>query len=131
MGIRQAGQPSSPPIPFRPPMPGITYDDFRKVEMHVGRVTRAEPHEASHSPSFLMEIDFGPELGTRRTSAQLAELYEPEDLVGEQVIAVTNFPDKQIADVMSEVLVLGVDSDGEGVVRLTPERDVPEGTRVY
>lgn len=112
-------------------MPEISYDDFRKVEMHVGRVTHAEPHEASHNPAHLLEIDFGPELGTKKTSAQLAELYEPEELLGEQVIAVTNFPDKQIADVMSEVLVLGVDSDGEGVVRLVPERDVPEGTRVY
>lgn len=112
-------------------MPEISYDEFRKVEMHVGEVLSAEPHDASHNPAHLLEIDFGDELGVKKTSAQLAELYEPEELVGQQVIAVTNFPDKQIADVMSEVLVLGVDSGGEGVVRLMPEREVPLGTRVY
>lgn len=109
----------------------ITYDDFRRVEMRVGRVTRCEPHEASHNPAYVMDVDFGDEVGVKKTSAKLADLYEPDELEGEQVVAVTNFPPKQIADVMSEVLVLGVDRGDDGVVRLRPERDVPLGSRVY
>lgn len=114
-------------------MPEISYDDFRKVDMRVGRVIGARPHEASHNPAYVLEVDLGDELGTKKTSAKLADLYEPDDLVGELVVAVTNFPDKQIADMMSEILVLGVDGDPlhDGVVRLMPERDVPLGTRVY
>lgn len=108
----------------------ISFDEFRKVEMHVGEVRSAAPHKASHNEAYVLEVDFGEDLGVKRTSAKLADLYEPDDLVGEQVVAVTNFPPKQIADMMSEVLVLGVDGDG-GVVRLMPERDVPVGTRVY
>lgn len=112
----------------------ITYDDFRKVEVHVGRVLSAEPHDASRNPAYVLELDFGDDIGTKRTSAQLAELYEADELVGRKVLAVTNFPPKQIADMMSEVLVLGVDSDKGGVALLQIDEskgEVPLGTRVY
>jgi tRNA-binding protein len=108
----------------------IEYADFQRVEMRVGRVVRAEPFPEARRPALRLWIDFG-EIGERKTSAQLTRHYTPESLTGRLVIAVTNFPPKQVGKFMSEVLVLGVpDADGE-VVLLEPELDVPLGGRVY
>jgi tRNA-binding protein len=107
----------------------IGYPDFEKVEMRVGRIVRAEPFPEARKPAYRLWIDFGG-LGIRRSSAQITAHYRPEELVGRQVVAVTNFPPRQIANFLSEVLVLGVPRDGE-VVLLEPEREVPLGGRVY
>jgi tRNA-binding protein len=108
----------------------ITLDDFHRVDMRVGVVLRAEPFPEARKPAIKLWIDFG-EMGERKTSAQLTRHYDPESLIGRRVIAVVNFPPRQVAKFMSEVLVLGVpDEDGE-VVLLQPERDVPLGGRVF
>jgi tRNA-binding protein len=109
----------------------ITYDDFAKVEMRVGKIIRVEPFPKARKPAFKLWIDFGPEVGVKQSSAQITHLYDPERLEGKKVIAVTNFPPKQIADFLSEVLVLGVDSAEGGVTLLSPDHDAPLGTRVY
>ena len=117
-----------PALPSSPAL--IEYGDFQRVEMRVGRVTRAEAFPEARRPAIKMWIDFG-DIGERKTSAQLTRHYSPEVLVGRLVIAVTNFPPRQVGRFMSEVLVLGVpDADGE-VVLLEPERDVPPGGLVY
>ena len=109
----------------------IAYEDFQRVEMRVGRVERAEPFPEARKPAIKLWIDFGGELGVKRSSAQLTVHYTPEALLGRQVIAVTNFPPRQIGPFLSEVLVLGVpDADGE-VVLLSPDLEVPVGGRVY
>ena len=109
----------------------ISFDDFLKVDIRVGRVTRAEPFPEARKPAIKMWIDFGPDLGEKKTSAQITAHYRPEDLPGRQVIAVTNFPPRQIGPFMSEVLVLGL-SDAEGeIVLLSPDRPVPEGGRMH
>lgn len=108
----------------------ISYADFEKVEIRVGRIQRAEEFAKARTPAYKLWIDFG-ELGVRKSSAQLTALYTPDELVGRQVIAITNFAPKQIADFMSEVLVLGVpDADGN-VVLLAPDRDVPLGGSMF
>lgn len=107
----------------------ITWEDFEKVEMHVGTVLEAEDFPEARNPAYKLKIDFG-ELGVKKSSAQITKLYGKEDLPGRQVIAVTNFPPKQIANLMSECLVLGVvGGDGE-VVLLQPEREVKNGYRI-
>lgn len=112
-------------------MSEITFDDFMKVDIRVGRVVRTEPFPEARKPAIRMWVDFGPELGERKTSAQVTRHYSEEDLVGRQVLAVVNFPPRQIGKFMSEILVLGVpDGDGE-VVLLQPERAVPVGGRMY
>lgn len=112
------------------PDPTISYDDFERVEMRVGRIVRAEPFPEARRPAYRLWIDFG-ELGVKRSSAQVTAHYATEELVGRQVVAVTNFPPKQIATFMSEVLVLGVPSEQGEVVLLSPDLEVPEGGRVY
>ena len=107
----------------------ITYDDFLKVDIRAGRITRVEPFPKARNPSYKLWLDFG-ELGKRKSSAQITRLYQPEELVGRIVLAVVNFPPRQIADVMSEVLVLGVMEDDETVVLVHPERSVTPGKRV-
>lgn len=109
----------------------ITWADFEKVQMRVGRVERAEPFPEARKPAIRLWIDFGPELGVRKSSAQLTVHYTPESLVGRRVIAVTNFPPRQIGPVMSEVLVLGVPDESGAVVLLHPDQDVPLGGRVF
>jgi tRNA-binding protein len=112
-------------------VPEISWEDFEKVEVKVGKVIEADPFPEARKPSIRLTVDFGPEVGTRRTSAQLTAHYDPEALVGRQVVAVVNFPPKRIAGFKSEVLVLGVpDVNGE-VVLLSPDRDVPEGGRMF
>jgi tRNA-binding protein len=109
----------------------ITYDDFAKVDIRVGRVERAEPFPEARKPSIKLWIDFGSDLGVRKTSAGLAANYSAETLVGRQVIAVVNFPPRQVGKFMSEVLVLGVpDAIGETVL-LVPDTGVPAGGRMY
>ena len=112
-------------------MAEIGIDDFLKVEVRVGRVTRAEPYPEARKPAIKLWVDFGQELGVKRSSAQITRHYGPEDLVGRQVLAVTNFPPRQIGKFMSEVLVVGVpDSDGE-VILIGPDEEVPIGGRLH
>ena len=108
----------------------INYDDFHKVEMHVGTVIAVDDFPEARKPAFKLTIDFGETLGIKRTSAQITVLYTKETLLGRQVIAVTNFPKKQIGKFFSEVLVLG-SVDTEGVVTLLqPEQNVANGLRI-
>jgi tRNA-binding protein len=108
----------------------ITYDDFHKVEMHVGTIIAVEDFPEARKPAFKLTIDFGETIGVKRTSAQITVLYTKETLLGRQVIAVTNFPKKQIGKFFSEVLVLG-SVDTEGVVTLLqPEKNVVNGLRI-
>ncbi|WP_434050611.1 MAG: tRNA-binding protein [Roseibium sp.] len=109
----------------------ISFDDFLKVDVRVGRVVEAEEFPEARKPAYKMRIDFGPDIGIKKTSAQITKHYSPETLVGKLVMAVVNFPPRQIGPVMSEVLTLGVpDADGE-VVLLAPDKDVPIGGRLY
>ena len=108
----------------------INYDDFHKVEMHVGTVIAVDDFPEARKPAFKLTIDFGEMMGIKRTSAQITVLYTKEKLLGRQVIAVTNFPKKQIGKFFSEVLVLG-SVDTEGVVTLLqPEQNVANGLRI-
>ncbi|SER73600.1 tRNA-binding protein [Tranquillimonas rosea] len=112
-------------------MSEIDMEDFQKVDVRVGRVTRAEPFPEARKPAIKLWVDFGAELGEKRSSAQITRHYRPDDLVGREVMAVVNFPPRQIGKVLSEVLVLGVpDEDGE-VVLVRPDQDVPLGGRLY
>lgn len=110
-------------------MPEISWSDFEKVELRVGRVVRAEEFPKARVPAYKLWIDFG-EVGVKRSSARLTNRYSKESLVGRLVVAVTNFPPKQVADFMSEVLVTGVVGGGGDVVLLRPDEDVPLGARV-
>ena len=112
-------------------MAEISFDDFMKVDIRCGVVLRAEPFPEARKPAIKMWIDFGPEIGERKSSAQVTAHYTPETLLGKTVVAVVNFPPRQIGPFMSEVLVLGL-SDAEGeVVLLSPDLDVPVGGRMH
>jgi tRNA-binding protein len=109
----------------------VPFDDFMKVEVHAGTILAAESSPEARKPAIKLTIDFGPDIGTRRSSAQITALYTPEQLVGRQVIAVTNFAPRQIGPFMSEVLVLGL-SDAEGHISLlAPDHQVPNGARMH
>ncbi|MGK7651679.1 tRNA-binding protein [Roseovarius sp. B08] len=110
---------------------GITFDDFLKVDIRVGRITRAEPFPEARKPAIKLWVDFGEELGEKKSSAQITKHYDPEGLVGKQVMAVVNFPPRQIGPVMSEVLVLGVSDSEGGIVLLSPDLEVPIGGRMH
>jgi tRNA-binding protein len=109
----------------------ITYDDFARVDIRVGTVLRAKPNAGARKPSYVLEVDFGPEIGIKKSSAQLTELYAIEQLIGRQVAAVVNFPPRQIAKAVSEVLVLGFPDPEGRVVLAGVERPVPNGGRLY
>ncbi|MBI1271424.1 tRNA-binding protein [bacterium] len=116
--------------------PQIEYKDFARVDMRIGKVLRVEEFPRARKPAYKLYIDFGEELGERKSSAQITENYKPEDLVGRFVVAVINFPARQIADFMSEVLVLGASKDGTtgNIILLTPDqvgnKELPLGARI-
>ena len=109
----------------------ISFDEFMKVDIRVGEVVRAEPYPKARRPAIKMWIDFGPEIGEKKTSAQVTAHYSPESLVGRQVLAVLNFPPRQIGKVMSEVLVLGLPDEGGETRLIGPDGAVPIGGRMH
>ncbi|QJF52218.1 tRNA-binding protein [Roseobacter ponti] len=112
-------------------MAEITFDDFMAVDIRKGTVLRAEPFPEARKPAIKLWIDFGPEIGEKKTSAQITTHYTPEVLVGKQVMAVVNFPPRQIGPFMSEVLVLGVADARGAIVLLSPDLNVPDGGRMH
>ena len=109
----------------------ITYADFEKVDIRIGTIRAAQPLEGARKPAIRLEIDFGPEIGVKKSSAQLTVHYTPQELVGRQVAAVVNFPPRQIGKFMSEVLTLGFpDADG-AVVLVVPDKAVPNGGKLF
>ena len=112
-------------------MAEISFDDFLKVDIRVGTVLRAEPFPEARKPAIKLWIDFGAEIGERKTSAQITVHYAPEALVGRQVLGVVNFPPRQIGPFMSEVLVLGLEDAEGAIVLLNPDQPVPNGGRMH
>ncbi|MDD4923333.1 MAG: tRNA-binding protein [Dehalococcoidales bacterium] len=110
-------------------MQSINYEDFEKIEIRAGRITRAENFPRARKPAYKLWIDFG-EIGEKKSSAQITGCYSKEELIGKLVTAVVNFPPKQVADFISEVLVLGVVLNDKEVVLIQPDRDVPIGKRI-
>jgi len=109
----------------------ISFDDFLRVDVRVGTVTRAEPYPEARKPAIKLWIDFGDELGERKSSAQITARYAPERLIGRQVLAVVNFPPRQIGKFLSEVLVLGLPDDTGEIVLIGPDGPVPDGGRLH
>jgi tRNA-binding protein len=109
----------------------ISYDDFEKVDIRTGTITRAEPFPEARKPAIKLWVDFGDEIGEKRSSAQITAHYTPEALIGRQVLAVVNFPPRQIGKVMSEVLVLGVPDETGEVVLIGPGHKVPDGGKLF
>lgn len=112
-------------------MAEISFDDFLNVDIRVGKVTRAEPYPEARKPAIKLWVDFGPEIGEKKSSAQITAHYEPETLVGKQVMAVVNFPPRQIGRFMSEVLVLGLPDENGDIVLIGPDQPVPLGGRMH
>ena len=112
-------------------MEQATFDDFMKLDIRVGTIVEARPFEKARRPAYQLLVDLGPELGQKRSSAQITQQYAPEDLVGKQVLAVVNFPPRQIGPVRSEVLVLGLPDEDNQVVLIGPDKPVPIGGRMY
>jgi len=111
-------------------MEEIEFVDFLKVDVRCGTVTRAERFPEARKPAIKLWVDFGPEIGERKSSAQITDLYDPDGIVGRKVMAVVNFPTRQIGPFMSEVLVLGFPDDEGRIVLVEPERSVPDGARL-
>jgi len=109
----------------------ISYADFERVDIRVGTITDAQPFPEARKPAIKLWVDFGGEIGVKRSSAQLTAHYAPDRLIGRQVVAVVNFPPRQIGPVMSEVLVLGVPDENGAVVLLKPDFAVPKGGRMF
>ena len=112
-------------------MSEIEFGDFLKVDIRVGTILRAKPYPEARNPSYKLYVDFGPEIGERKTAAQLTVHYTLEELIGKQVAAVINFPAKQIGKFMSEILVLGFPDENGGVVLVEPNRKVADGGRLF
>lgn len=111
-------------------MEQIAFDDFLKVQLHVGRIVQAAEFPQARKPAYVLHVDFGPELGVKKSSAQITDLYQPQDLVGKLVVAVVNFPKKQVGPLMSECLVTGFHNAQGHVALCVPDQDVPLGTRL-
>jgi len=111
--------------------PVVTFDDFMKVDIRVGVVVAAEPFPEARKPAIKLRIDFGSEIGEKKSSAQITKHYSPEALIGKRVLAVVNFPPRQIGKFMSEVLTLGVPDDEGAVVLITPDLATPIGGRLF
>ena len=109
----------------------ISFNEFLKVDVRVGRIVEVRPFPNARKPAYQLDVDFGPEIGRRRSSAQLTQRYTPDQLQGRQVLAVVNFPPRQIANFFSEVLVLGVPDEEGNVVLIQPESEVPLGGRLF
>lgn len=105
-------------------------DDLQRLDVRAGTVVRCEPFPEARTPAYRLWIDFGPEVGTRSSSARVTDLYRPEELVGRQVLGVVNFPPRQVGPFRSEVLTLGLYADGDVVVLVAPDRPVPDGSRL-
>lgn len=108
----------------------ITFDDFMKVDIRIGTIVEAEPFPEARKPAIKMKIDFGDEIGVKKSSAQITVHYQPQELVGRKVMAVVNFPRRQIGPFMSEVLTLGFTDDAGAIVLACPDKDVPNGSRL-
>ena len=107
----------------------VTFDDFVKLDIRVGTIIKAKVFENARKPAYQLKVDLGDEIGIKKSSAQITQVYQPEDLIGKQVLAVVNFPPRQIADFLSEILVLGTYSD-QGVVLITPDQPVKNGDKL-
>ncbi len=114
-----------------PVAPEIAFDDFLKVDVRVGTIVAAEPFPQARKPAYKLSVDFGPAIGIKKSSAQITTHYRLEELVGRQVVAVVNFPPRQIGPFMSEVLTLGVPDEAGEVVLLAPTHPVPNGGRLF
>ena len=117
--------------PAAPPAPQINFDQFLAVDIRVGTILAVDPFPGARKPAFKLTIDFGPGIGTKRSSAQLTQNYEAAALVGRQVAAVVNFPPRQIGKFMSEVLTLGFPDEAGNVVLFSPDKPVPNGARLF
>ena len=111
-------------------MKTISFNDFLEVELRVGEITSAERFPEARKPAYILQIDFGPEIGVRKSSAQITDLYQPEALIGKQVVAVVNFPKKQIGPIQSECLVTGFHNEKGEVALCVPDKQVPKGTKL-
>ena len=111
-------------------MGDLTWDEFQRVELRVGTIVGVEEFPEARRPAWKLRVDFGPEVGERQSSAQITDLYEPGNLLGKQVVAVVNFPPKQIGPFMSECLVTGFHRDDGAVVLAVPDQEVPDGARL-
>jgi tRNA-binding protein len=111
-------------------MQQISWQDFEKVELRVGRIISAEPFPQARKPAYILLVDFGPQIGVKKSSAQITHLYQPADLVGRMVVGVVNFPAKQIGPIQSECLITGFHNSSGEVVLCTPEQEVPLGAKL-
>jgi tRNA-binding protein len=111
-------------------MDTITWDDFAKVELRVGRIVKAEVFAEARKPAYILFVDFGPEIGMKKSSAQITACYQPEELIGRQVVGVVNFPSKQIGPLRSECLITGFHNERNEVVLCVPEQPVPLGAKL-